>query len=171
MSRRTLASGRQAGFSLIELGMVLGGAFIVLGIAVPVVTTVMNGYRLTLAAQAVTSQMQFARMKSVSSNESFRVSFPSGNIFQVESSAGNVIAGPFTLPPNVTWNSVDSGAGITFPGGYVSFTPTGNVVATGNGSSGRAKLINRELARVDVVVGAGGVIRQTPPYHSASPPF
>ncbi len=171
MWRRSLVSGKDAGFSLIELIMVLGGAFIVLGIAVPVVNTVMDGYRLTLAAQALTSQMQFARMKSVSSNESFRVSFPTGNLYQVESSGGNVIAGPFSLPPNVAWNDVDSGNGITFGGRYVAFTPTGNVPASGNGSPGRAKLINRDLVRVDVVVDTGGIIRQTPPYHSASPPF
>jgi Tfp pilus assembly protein FimT len=163
--------GSREGFSMTELVMVLAGAMIVLGIAVPVVNTTMDSYRLTLAAQGVMAQMQFARMKSVSSNESFRVSFPGENQYRVETNAGDVIAGPFTLPTNITWNSVDSGGGVTFPGRYVAFTPTGNVVASGNGSAGRAKLISRQMVRVDVVVGTGGVIRQTIPYHDGTAPF
>ena len=35
--------------------MVIAGAVIVLGIAIPVVDTAMDGYRVTLAAQAITS--------------------------------------------------------------------------------------------------------------------
>lgn len=151
--------------------MVVAGAVIVLGIAIPVVDTAMDGYRVTLAAQAITSQLQFARMKSVSSNESFRVSFPSGRVYQVETSTGDIVAGPFSLPVNINWNTVDAGDGITFPGRYVQFTPTGNVATSGPGSAGRAKLISRGQVRVDVLVDIGGVIRQTQPYHNGSPPF
>lgn len=171
MSKNRYPMSRQTGFTVTELLMVLAGVMILLGIGLPIVTTTMDSYRLTLAAQGVTSQLQFARMKAVSSNESFRVSFPSGTQYQVETSAGNVVAGPFTLPRNISWNTVDGGEGVTFPGGYVSFTPTGNIASSGNGSAGRAKLISTERVRVDVVVETGGVIRQTPPYNSASPPF
>ncbi len=160
MFRCKKTSDGVSGFTLLELAMVLGGAFVVLGIAVPVVETILDGYRLTLAAQGVTMQMQYARMKAVSSNEPFRVNFPADlpGTYQVETSTGTRITGPFTLPSGVAWN------GVTLPGHYVEFSPTGNVAATGNGSQGRVKLINRALSQVDVVVSAGGVIRQTPTY-------
>lgn len=162
----------EEGYSLIELGVVLMGVLIMLAAAVPVVTTSWNQYHLILAAQSISAQLQHARMKSVSSNESFRVNFPSGqSVYQVESSTGSVIAGPFFLPRSVAWNSADTGTAVSFPGRYVSFSPTGNIPTSGNGSAGRIKLISPSGYRIDIVVASGGVIRQTPAFKTATPPF
>jgi hypothetical protein len=144
---------------------------IILGTAVPVLSSIMDGYRLTLSAQSIVSQMQFARMKSVSSNESFRVHFPADtDVYQVESSTGTILSGPFTLPDGVVWNAIDGGTGVDFSGRYVEFSPTGSVAATGAGSQGRVRLINRAQVRIDVIVGTGGVIRQTAPFRTATHP-
>ncbi len=159
----------EAGFSFTELMVVLMGMTIILAAAVPVVTSSWSSYRLILTAQSITSQLQFARMKSVSSNESFQVHFLSGSgSYRVEDSTGRIVSGPFFLPTGVTWNSTDGGSGIGFPGGLVPFTPTGTIPAASNS---RVKLINQAGYRIDIAVGTGGVIRQTPTYKASLAPF
>ena len=163
---------REGGFSFPELAIVLMGAMIILAAAVPVVNTSMNTYRLVLTAQSIAAQLQFARMKAVSSNETFRVNFPAGQTtYSVETSDGTVVAGPFFLPNSISWNSADTGSAITFPGNFVSFTPTGAIPVTGNGSLGRVKLGSPTGYKIDIVVGTGGVIRQTPAFRGTTPPF
>ncbi len=163
---------RERGFSLTELVVVLFAGMILLSIGVPVLDTTLDQYRVVLAAQDVTTQLQFARMKAVSSNESFRVNFPTGTRdYRVETSTGDIVAGPFTLPSGIQWNTEDTGAGVTFPGRYVVFTPTGSVPASGNGATGRAKLINQSGVRIDIVVQVGGSVRVTPTYKSSTAPF
>jgi hypothetical protein len=170
MSRTTKADIQ--GFSLIELLLVVAGGVILLGSAVPALNTMLDQYRIRMTAESIVSQLQFARMKSVSSNEPFRVNFPAAQrVFQVETSGGNLVAGPFSLARGVVWNSTDSGDEVTFPGRYVTFLPTGNVALSGNGSAGRAKLIGRTGVRIDIVVSTGGVIRQTQPYDNPPAPF
>ena len=163
---------RVEGFTLTEFALVILGTMIMLGAAVPILITSWNQYRLILAAQSLTAQMQYARMKSVSSNESLRVSFPNGQrTYQVETASGTVVAGPFYLPKDVSWNSADGGSAVNFPGGYVSFNPTGSIPASGDGSGGRAKIISTSGYRIDIVVSRGGVIRQTSPYKAPPAPF
>jgi len=168
--RRNL--GREEGFTFQEILVVLLGGSILLALGVPVATTVSDQFRLSLAAQSISSQMLFAKMKAVSSNEPFNVVFPDGqSSYRVETSNGTVISGPFVLPPGITWNTSDGGPGISFPGRYVTFVPTGNVPLAGNGSPGRVKIINQSRVRVDIVVSSGGVVRQTPFFKTSTPPF
>jgi type II secretory pathway pseudopilin PulG len=163
---------REHGFSLTELVVVLFGGMVLLAIAVPVLDTTLDQYRVVLAAQSVVNQLQFARMKAVSSNEAFRVNFPAGTSeYRVETSTGDIVTGPFTLPMGIEWNTADGGAGVTFPGRFVVFSPTGNVPASGNGSAGRVKLINRSDVRIDILVQVGGSVRVTPTYKTGSAPF
>jgi type II secretory pathway pseudopilin PulG len=172
MRCNSLMTDKQAGFTLVELCVVLAGAVIIAGIAIPALETVLDQHRLVLAAQTIVTQMQFARMKAVTSNEPFRVNFPAGQrSFQVETSTGALVAGPFALPLGIEFSALSGGPPITFTGRFVLFSPTGNVPAGGNGSAGRVMMINRSGARVDVVVGSGGIIRQTPVYRSTSPTF
>jgi type II secretory pathway pseudopilin PulG len=162
----------ERGFSLTELVVVLLGGMILLALAVPALDTTLDQYRVVLAAQSVTSQLQFARMKAVSSNESYRVNFPAGTSdYRVETSTGAIVAGPFTLPPGIQWNTEDGGSGVTFPGRFVVFLPTGSVPASGNGATGRAKLINQSGVRVDILVQVGGSVRATPTYKTSTAPF
>ncbi len=162
----------ERGFSLTELVVVLLGGMILLALAVPALDTTLDQYRVVLAAQSVTNQLQFARMKAVSSNESYRVNFPAGTgDYRVETSTGAIVAGPFTLPPGIQWNTEDGGSGVTFPGRFVVFLPTGSVPASGNGAAGRAKLINQSGVRVDILVQVGGSVRATPTYKTSTAPF
>ncbi len=163
--------GKESGFSLLELCLVCAGAVILLAAGVPMLNTAVNQFRLTLVGQNIATELQFARMKSVSSNESFRVNFPAGQrFFQIETAAGGVIAGPFWLPDGVNWNTVD-GPDVTFGGRFVLFSPTGDAASVGDGSAGRVKIINRFGNRIDIVVDPGGIIRQTRVYPSPPAPF
>lgn len=162
----------QAGYSLAEMALVLVGALILTAAGVPLAESAMSQYRVVMAAQSITTQLQFARMKAVSSNEIHRVRFPSGErTYRVETSDGTTIAGPFSLPRGVSWNSTDPGSAISFPGNYVEFLPTGNIPSSGNGSPGRAKIINTDGSRIDLVVNSGGIVRRTPTYKAPPAAF
>jgi hypothetical protein len=113
----------------------------------------------------------WAKLKAISSNESYRVRFQTGNSYQVELSDGALIRGAFWLPPHIQFNTADTGQAVTFPGNYVLFQPNGSAPVSGNGSIGRVKLISNNGLRVDVLVESGGIIRHTPPYKSSTPPF
>src|SRR5206468_4814792 len=92
---------RESGFSLSELLIVIVAGLVIMAMATPALNRVLDSYRVVLAAQGVASQLQYARMKAVASNESFRVEFPSSsNQYQVLSGAagGQLIGGPFFLP-------------------------------------------------------------------------
>jgi Tfp pilus assembly protein FimT len=160
-----------AGFSLIELMIVLCGACVISAIAVPGLTAMWNNYNTVFAAQEICTQMHFAKVRAISSNEALRVSFSDTNTYKVDLSDGTTFRGPYDLPPGVLLNTVDGDA-VTFPGGYVTFQPNGALPgAPGNGSFGRVKLISSNGLRVDIVVDSGGMIRKTPPYKTSTPPF
>jgi hypothetical protein len=115
--------------------------------------------------------MHFAKLKAVTSNEAYRVRFPTNSSYQVELSDGTLIRGAFSLPPNIQPNTADTGHAITFPGNYILFQPNGTTPVSGDGSIGRVKLIANNGLKVDVLVDSGGIIRHTPPYKGSTPPF
>jgi prepilin-type N-terminal cleavage/methylation domain-containing protein len=163
---------KESGFSLMEILVVLMAASILAAIGIPVMSTVIDQYNLVLAAQGVSSQLQFARMKAITSNESLRVNFPaSTRQYQVELSDGTIFKGPFFYPKTIRPNNVDSDTPITFPGSFVAFQTNGTIPTSGNGSAGRVKLINQAGMRIDIVVSSGGVIKQTPTYKQPPAPF
>jgi hypothetical protein len=91
--------------------------------------------------------------------------------FRVETSSGSLVSGPFFLPEGIDLNDIDPGQSVSFGGRIVSFSPTGTVAASGTGSVGLLKIINRSGGRIDVVVGTGGIVRQTPVYKTLTAPF
>lgn len=170
MTRKSLNSN--GGFSLTELLIVVAGASVLLSLAVPVVGTVLDQYSLIMAADQLATHLQSARLKAVSSNETFRLRFgPLARAYRIESEAGEVTAGPFWLPRGVSWNAADTGTAITFPGNFVAFLPTGSLPAGGDGSAGRVKIVNQTNRKIDIVVSSGGMISRTPTYQTTSPPF
>jgi prepilin-type N-terminal cleavage/methylation domain-containing protein len=172
MSIAKIARRDPSGFSLTELVVVMAAGLIVITAAIPLTTTVTDGYRLALAAQSVSAQLHYARMKAVASNEELWVNFPASpsGTYRVETTAGTVLSGPFWLPNGITWNAA-CGSGVTFPGRYVAFASTGDLPASGNGSAGRVKITNQAGRTIDVVVYRGGIIRQTTAYSGCTPPF
>jgi hypothetical protein len=162
----------RSGFSLPELLAVIAASIIIMGAAIPLVTSIVNHFNLVLAGQHIANEMQYTRMKAVSSNEAFRLRFgPGPNEYQVELENGALHVGPFSLPAGIFLNNVDAGDAISFPGKVVLFLPNGSVPLAGTGSAGRVKLINRAGLRMDIVVDSGGTIRMTPTYKSPPAAF
>jgi hypothetical protein len=159
------------GFTLTELSIVLVSTLIILASAVPFVDIVLDQYNLVLSAQGITTQLQGTRMRAVSSNEPLRLRFgPAANSYRVELDNGTVLAGPFWFQGGIALND-ELGDPVSFPGDVVRFLPTGSLPTSGTGSAGRVKLINQSGVRVDIVVDAGGLVRQTPAFKTATPPF
>jgi prepilin-type N-terminal cleavage/methylation domain-containing protein len=171
MNRHVASWLKSSGFSLIEVLIVLAGAALIAAIALPLLSEMSNNYNSVFAAQEIGTQLHFAKLKAISSNESIRVHFPNANSYQVELSDGTLLRGPYSLPHNIIVNTAANGNGVTFPGRYVTFQPDGTLPATGNGSAGRVKLLSGNGLHVDVVVERGGMIRQTPPYENGTAPF
>ena len=170
----TIAKNRrkEAGFSITEVLIVICGAAVIAGLGVPVLSTMLDHFGITMASQQITSQLQYARMKAVSSNEPYLVRFVAATqSFRVEAADATWQSPDYPLPRGVTWNIGDAGQAIDFQGGYVMFLPSGNIPAVGNGSAGRIKIINISGVCIDIVVTTGGRIRATPPYKSGSPAF
>jgi prepilin-type N-terminal cleavage/methylation domain-containing protein len=162
----------ESGFSVPELMIVVAVALIILAAGVPVVTTTLSEFNLILSAQQLAGQIQFARMRAVSSNEALcvRLSATTG-AYQIELENGAIHTGPFTLPRGVTLNTTDGGDPVSFPGHEILFLPTGSLPVSGTGSAGRVKLIGRTGLRIDVVVDGGGMVRLTPTYKSPPAAF
>jgi Tfp pilus assembly protein FimT len=173
MNKRTPDWSRGAGFSMFEMIIVLLGAGILAAVALPGLAEMRNNYNSVFAAQEIRTNLHFAKLKAISSNEALRVNFPddNSNTYRVELSDGTLLRGPYYLPAGISLNTTDAGAAVTFPGRYVTFQADGTVPASGNGSTGRVKLISRNGLRVDVLVDSGGIIRQTPVYKHPPAPF
>jgi len=166
----------ESAFSLTELALVLLGGMIILAAAVPAVNVLLDQYRVVLAAQAITSQLHYTRMKAVSSNESFNVFFDTtSNTYSVRDGANAIVAGPFFLPRNISWNTSGGGDPVAFDSDFVTFLPTGNVPATGPGSpvglNPSVKIVSTRGVQIDIQVALGGVVRQSKAYTSGAPVF
>lgn len=170
MMRRILDRTRCDGFSLVELMIVLAFACVMAAIAVPGLAAMYNNYSTIFAAQEVTSQLHFAKMRAVSSNEPLRVSFAADG-YRVQLADGTTLRGPLGLPTGMSLNTSDGGDAVTFPGGFVTFQPNGTIPVSGNGSAGRVRLISRNNLRIDIIVESGGGIRHTPAYKTSTPPY
>jgi len=172
MKRLSHCRPADSGMTLTETLILLLGASIIAAAAVPVLTLSLDNYNLIFAAQAIETQLHYAQLKAISSNEAIRVNFPTGtSTYQVELNNGTILKGPYYFPPSISPNTTDGGHPISFPGNYITFQPDGNVPMSGNGSIGRVKLINRSGIRIDIIVASGGVIRQTPYYKRPPAPF
>jgi Tfp pilus assembly protein FimT len=163
---------KDSGFSLVELCVVIAGAMILIVSAVPAYTAVVNSFRLVMSAGTITTELQFARMKAVSSNEVFQVRFDAAQrSYQVETGAGTLVAGPFQLPAGIVLNGGDGAAAISFGGNVVAFSPTGTVAANGTGSVGHVRIMNPMGAKVEVTVSTAGAVRQSRIYKTSSPTY
>src|SRR3990170_2282769 len=64
-----------SGFTLLELIVAIGIASVVMGIAIPSFLSWMPTLRLSSAARQVATDLQVARMKAISQNVKFKVTF------------------------------------------------------------------------------------------------
>jgi Tfp pilus assembly protein FimT len=165
------ARSQNSGFSMIELCVILMFMSLLAVMALPSMKKVMDNYNIIIASQEISTQLHFAKLKAVSSNETYRVNFSSAISYQVELSDGTLVQGPYYLPSGIHPYTAGGSQAVTFPGNYVLFQSDGTVPLSGNGSIGRVKLVSDNNLRVDVLVDRGGVIRHTPPYTGSTAPF
>ena len=123
---------RKSGFTVLELIVAIGIAMVVMGIAVPSFMTWLPTLRLSSGARQVATDLQVARMKAISQNVKFRITFgtlPSAS-YQLERDTnsdgtydlpGELDSGPFSLPDGIT---------ITAVVGTPEFQPRGTASST-----------------------------------------
>ena len=128
---------REAGFSLIELLVVVALVGILAGITVPAIAAGMTRYSLISASQQVVSTIRSARVQAVTRNRTIRVRFnsPVGGQYQVLDSADAEVGEAQMLPDGADFGDVS---------GDVEFN-----------SSGRASHVGGGPAPVTIVVSNG----------------
>lgn len=107
---------QHSGFTVLELMVAIGIAMVVLGIAVPSLLTWLPTLRLSSGARQVATDLQVARMKAISQNTKFQMSFvgsiPGAKSYEIQKDNGSgtflLESGPFTLPDGITVSSVSA---------------------------------------------------------------
>jgi Tfp pilus assembly protein FimT len=123
-------SSKPAGFTIIEIMLVLGVAMIMMAIAIPNLFAVLPGFRLSDGARQVAKDLQVARMKAIAQNRKFRLNFVSSSSYTVQSDQNNDgtigstenESGPFSLPQGITATPL---------GATSEFQPRGTASASG----------------------------------------
>ena len=132
-----------AGFTVVELMIVLVVLTICLAMAVPNITTFASGYRLKEAAREVATDLQFTRLLAVKENKAFEVVF-GPNSYQVIRLSDGIVAKSRSFGPDypdlnltnvsITFDPRGTSNGntvtVTNPKGTknVSVAPTGRVM-------------------------------------------
>jgi len=152
---RTSSRNREAGFSIIELMVVVVIMTIVLAASVPALRKHEETVNLTSGSRELESSLKLARTRAVSTNNSVVVVFDTdaGTYLTFEDrdgdgtqDAGETSSGPFEVPKKVAIGSV------SFARNSVTFTPSGAASETGS-----VVLVNtRNLAqRIDLTAATG----------------
>lgn len=116
--------GRQWGFSLIELMVVVAIILILGSIAVPTLVSALPGYRLRTCSRQLCTHLRQARSRAIKENRKIFVRFDTAARRYTVDTIGSV-----TLPDGITFGRgrATKPAGTTFPADGVSFN--GNRVA------------------------------------------
>lgn len=118
--KRERQKQQASGFTVLELMVAVGIAMVVLGIAVPSLLTWLPSLRLSSAARQVATDLQVARMKAISQNASYTVSFNTSNSTYSFTGTSRDVVQEY---PGITISSVSANP---------VFTPRGTASTTGN---------------------------------------
>ena len=125
-----------AGFSLIELLMVLAIAMVLAGMAIPTFTNAMKSYRLSAAVSAATGAIQSTRYQAIMNGYPYEITFIPPNSYQI-----------FTMiPPAATYSAVVNMGGTLYP--------TVPIPITGSGGISISRAVTYQF-------GAGGTVTET----------
>ncbi len=137
---------KKSGFTVLELIVAIGIAMVVLGIAVPSFMTWLPTLRLSSGARQVATDLQVARMKAISQNTRYKMTFvgsvPGATSYRIEKDSGGFVleSGPFSLPDGITVSGLV---------GASEFQPRGTASAT---STITLKNINSETKSVQIAI-------------------
>ncbi len=121
---------KEAGFTLVELMVAIAIMVLLMAVAIPSFTANQPRYRLKKAARDMVSAMQNARLKAVSENTSYRITFNVGaNTYQVTSIGDDGIWGTADDTTEAPVNLVDYGSGIQYGFGNAAADWSGNALA------------------------------------------
>jgi len=120
MNRQSRAD---AGFTVLELLVVIGVAMVLMGIAVPSFSSWLPTLRLSAAARQVFADLRVARMKAISQNTNFQLTF-NGSSYVVQRCAGTCTndSGNILLPDGITVST--SGTPLFLPRGTANNSVT-----------------------------------------------
>ncbi|MFQ5777591.1 MAG: GspH/FimT family pseudopilin [Terriglobia bacterium] len=142
---------RQAGFSMLELVVVMIIFLILIAAAIPNVTQFVRAYRAEQAARQVVSDLQSGRMRALSENVRYRMRFPvPGNMYFLDRRNPATLVweqqANFTLPPNAAFT-----AGVN-----PAFLPSGETR-----NPGLITILTQAGYTRSVIVSGGGSVRLT----------
>jgi len=105
MQRQKLDT-RAAGFTVMELVVVIGLMAIISAIAMPSFISWLPSYRLSAGARQIAADLQLARMKAISQNTNYRLRFTDGNTYEMQKNDGGWAVpaghGSVDLPEGIT---------------------------------------------------------------------
>jgi type II secretion system protein H len=128
--KRRSSGGGEAGFTLLEIMIVVAMIAIMAAIAVPNFSTVIANSRLKAAARDLYSKVQQARSLAIRDNQTYAIGFDAVNNQMLIFSDGGADNNWNTFAGNTTISTIDLngyGSGVTFGGG-------GGATAVGGGA-------------------------------------
>jgi prepilin-type N-terminal cleavage/methylation domain-containing protein len=102
-----MAPGRQNGFSLIELMIVVGLVAVLVGTTVPAMAGAIKQYELLTTGQQIVSTVRAARLQAVGRNMVLKVrfDFPADGQYQVVDAADAAVGLPQALGDDITFGA------------------------------------------------------------------
>lgn len=145
----------QAGFSVVELAVVVVIALVVLAIAIPNVLSSLEGYRLDSAVRSIAGRLSDARLEAIKRNTPTRLIFnAAAGTYQVQTAAGVNLGPAETLPNGITFDAPPTPAQIDYdPIGRLSPPP----VPPLPGINVRLRVTRSGQIKNVFVAGGGGV--------------
>ena len=128
--RNNMFGKKEAGFTLVELAVALAIMTLLMAVAIPSFIQGQPRHRLKKAARDMVSAMQNARLKAVSENTSYRITFNVGaNTYQITSIGADGVWGTADDPAEPAVNLANYGSGIQFGFGNAAADWNNNALA------------------------------------------